>query len=130
MTIYPIKLANVPTFWIKTDASVDDINDFVAYFEVLRSDNGNIAPVNTEQKAAQLDTFIEEINKQYKVQIYARTDIGFKLKENERSAKWLYRQFCKKKKILYSTVTLWVNGTEKPNSINRAIIDQIIRSLL
>lgn len=130
MQIHTIKLANISKFWIQTEASEDEVKDFIKYFDANRLDNGTIAPSNIDDKLAQRDEFVLQMNNLYKTVLYARSDIEHSLKSKERKASWLYRRFSEKKHIQYSTVTEWVNGKAFPMKENLKIINHILTNLL
>ena len=130
MQIHTIKLANISKFWIQTEASEDEINNFRKYFDANRLDNGTIAPSTIEGKNEQRSEFVKQMNNLYKTKIYARSDIEYSLKAIERNASWLYRRFKEKKNIQYTSVTEWVNGGSKPLPENMKIINQILRARL
>lgn len=125
-----IKLSNIPLFWIETDAPEEDIKSFVEYFEAIRVENGTMAPRNIQAKMDQRSEFIRQMQQQHNINLYARTELELILKRNERSAKWLYRQFKKEKPVNYETVTYWVNGLAIPQRENKKVINQITKALL
>lgn len=128
--IYKLKIAGVPEFWVKTDIDTEDMESFVSYYEAIRIESGYVPLLTHQAKINQRKDFINQMRKQYEVELYARTPLEYTLKQNERSGRWLWRQISKKKEVLYDTVVTWINGSAEPQNENLEILNQIVTDSL